>query len=161
MAALVDAPKHAASIAPLQPLLPPAKYQEVLPAAAAAVLSPPTVCRQMLAAVRAMFMTAQLKDTFISAGERRACPACCGVRCVTSPPSQRAPSSARASSPKPSSNSYTRHQLTSRSCDRFRCARQAAPRVNLPVVTRQPQLLTRLHTDASRCGLNLAYLTHP
>ena len=30
-----------------------------------------------------------------------------------------------------------------------------------PAVTRQLQLLTRLHTDAGRCGLNLAYFTHP
>jgi hypothetical protein len=51
MSSLIDAPKHAASLAPALPLLSSAKYPETL------------------AGVRMLFMTAQHRDTFITAGE--------------------------------------------------------------------------------------------
>jgi hypothetical protein len=71
MAALIDAPQHSASVAPLLPLLPPSAYQQV-PARASCPSAPirhgsdPSL--QMLAAVRALFTSAQHKDSFISAG---------------------------------------------------------------------------------------------
>jgi hypothetical protein len=72
MAALIDAPKHAASVAPLLPLLPPSAYQQV--AAPALFTSAPVFldCHrslQTLAGARALFMSAHHKDTFISAGD--------------------------------------------------------------------------------------------
>ena len=71
MAALIDAPQHSASAAPLLPLLPPSAYQQV---PARTSYPPAPTCHgsdtrlQMLAAVRALFMSAQHKDSFISAG---------------------------------------------------------------------------------------------
>ena len=111
--------------------------------------------RQVLGAARILFLTAQQKDIFISAGA-----SACAVTCAMSdslPHTQPAPSLPKGKSRRLWCSLCTPLPPKSGSCVPCRCMPPPshAPRYQADYFT--AQLMTRLHTDAGRCGFNLAY----